>query len=120
MDLVTVHASLGRAAIMFMLICGLWGLYNYWRRRGVAGSYWGTLVIGEGLLALIGVLGVTLLVTVGRPRDLIHILYGALSVLSLPAAYVYSGGRDSPRESLVYGLVCLFVTGLTLRALTTA
>ncbi len=120
MSLVTLHAGLGRAAVIFMLVCGLWALYNYWRRQGVDGSFWGTLIIGEVLLAAIGVLGMTMVVTQGAPRNLIHILYGVLSILSLPAAYVYTGGRDTRRESLIYGLVCLFVFGLAFRALTTA
>jgi len=120
MSLVIIHAGLGRAALLFIFVCALWGLFNYWRRQGVDSSFWGTLIIGEVLLVIIGLLGVIMVVTQGTPRNLIHILYGALSGLSLPATYVYTGGRDTRRESLIYGLVCLFVFGLTLRAITTA
>jgi hypothetical protein len=100
-SLVELHARLGNAAVLFVLVCGLWGLIGYLRGQPVSPSFWGALVVGL------------------RPGQLIHFLYGVLTVLSLPTAYAYSRGRSGRRESLLYGLVCLFIFGLALRAMTT-
>ena len=41
-------------------------------------------------------------------------------VIALPIAMTYTSGRDDRNQSLVYGIVGLFMAGLTIRALTTS
>lgn len=120
MSLIEFHARLGNTAILFMLVCGLWGTISYLRGQPVSSSYAGTLVIGEGLLLLQAAIGMGLLLAAGRPGRGIHILYGVLTALCLPGAFVYTKGRRERVESLIYGLVTFFVFGLALRAMTTA
>ena len=117
MDLTFLHARLATAAILFAAACGIWGLYTYGRRRGVDGNYWGTLAVGELLMIAQGLVGVLLWLQMHRPaRPAIHVLYGVVAVLAWPAAYLYTQGRDTRREALIYGLVSLFLVGVTLRA----
>jgi hypothetical protein len=52
-------------------------------------------------------------------RPVVHILYAATLVISLPAAYVYTGGKDTPRENIIYALVCLWLVFIAERSIST-
>jgi hypothetical protein len=68
-----------------------------------------------------GLVGVALYLLGARPaRVWVHILYGVLLVITVPGAFAYMRGRDSRREALIYGLVGLFLAGVSLRAIYTA
>jgi predicted membrane channel-forming protein YqfA (hemolysin III family) len=95
----------------------LLGFYRYLRGEGVGGDFLGAVVIGEGLIIGVAVVGALLYTQGFRPvRADIHILYGIVAVLSFPAFYAFLQGRDGRREMLLWGLMALFVFGLLLRA----
>jgi hypothetical protein len=120
MSLAEIHGRLGNTATLFALGLGVWGLFLYFRKQGPGASYFGGLVIGELLFIAQAVLGATLYFS-GRPlAQAVHVLYGALGVIALPAAYAYTRGGVERRDSLIYGIVCLFLFGVALRAITTA
>ncbi|MCJ7514065.1 MAG: hypothetical protein MUO23_14005 [Anaerolineales bacterium] len=114
-----IHGLLANTVMLFTLLAGLWGLLLYVRRRSVDGGYWGILVIGELLILAQGVLGIVLLVGGKQPGRGIHILYGAVAALTLPAAYGFTRARDDRRAALTYGLLCLFLTAIAWRSATT-
>ena len=117
--LVEFHVVLGRTFMLFALAMGLWGMFSYLTRNPLGPSYWGALVIGEIVAVIQAVVGVIRLGG-GGPFSPIHVLYGTLSVVIWPAAFGYMRGQqDSRTESLVYGLVSLFLFGIAIRALTT-
>jgi hypothetical protein len=120
MSLITVHANLSNAALIYFAILAIWGLIRFARRQGVGSSYWGALVIAELLLLAQGSLGAFLWYTGLRPARGIHILYGLVSALTIPAVYAYTKGGEERREMLIYGVVTLVTVGLILRAMTTA
>jgi hypothetical protein len=120
MSLVYVHDRLANAMLLFTFIAGVWGLVRYAAKHPVGGNYWGVLAAGELLFFVQGALGATLFLTGARPAQSIHILYGVVAVVTLPIYYGISHGRDDRRAVLVYGLLCLFLTGVTLRAIMTA
>lgn len=64
------------------------------------------------------IIGLFLLVTVGQPRDNLHFLYGASVILTLPLVGSYIVDKRISRP-LAYGLACLFIAGLAIRAMTT-
>ncbi|RME45361.1 MAG: hypothetical protein D6791_10950 [Chloroflexi bacterium] len=119
MSLVEIHGRLANTAVLFTLVVGLWALFNYVRRQGISPSYWGTLVIGELLLVVQGLIGAVMFFQGGRPPRIIHFLYGVLVLLVWPGVYAYTEGRDTRREALIYGLASLFLFGLALRAIGT-
>ncbi len=120
MSLPEFHARLGNAGMLFALGLGLWALLLYFRKKGPASSYFGAMIIGELLFVAQGIIGATLYFT-GHPlARTVHVLYGVLAVVTLPAAYAYTRGQESRREALIYGLVGLFLFGVALRAITTA
>ncbi len=102
-----------------MLVVGLWGLISYFRKTGVSGSYRGTLVVGEMMLVLQGVFGITLVLSGYRPAQPLHFLYGGLSVFVLPILMQYARVRPEHQRPLIYGLGALFIMGLAIRAMMT-
>lgn len=121
MSLVEVHARLANTLLLYVILLAVWGLWRFIRREGIGSSYWGALAIAEILVVVQGLLGAYLWFfnTLRPERGGIHILYGVISALAIPAVYVYTKGGDQRREMLVYAAVLLFTVGLVLRAITT-
>src|SRR5437899_8095284 len=94
--LVSIHRQLAQTGVLYMFACGLWGLVMSWRKRPMDANYRGILVIGYVLGDVIGLFGVLLLLGGARPEDALHILYGVLAALSLPAAAAYL--QEKPDE----------------------
>jgi hypothetical protein len=121
MTLAQIHEGLARACVIFSLIIGLYGLWRFLRRQGVGANLFGILAAGELLYVAQAAVGFWLYGLGGRPaRPGVHILYGILMIITLPAAYAFLRGRDERREALIYGLVGLFLAGVALRAIFTA
>lgn len=120
MTLTAIHDRLAIAMLIFSVVAALWGIVLYLRKRGVDGNYWGILATGELLFLAQGIVGTVLWIQGLRPGRGVHLLYGALAVLTLPAYYVLSGGRDDRRAAIGYGLIMLFLMGISLRAIGTA
>jgi hypothetical protein len=118
--LTLLHARLLFTILLFFGALSIWGFVSYLRGQGVSGSYRGALAIGELLMLAEFLLGVILFVGGGRPfRPEIHILYGIVAIITLPAAFFYTRGRDGRAEHLIYTLACLFLCGIALRGLET-
>jgi len=124
MPIEQIHARLGNAALLFLFVAGVWGLLRWRRQQSVDANYFGVLVVGELLLAAQTLLGAWMLVQ-GRGAALdrpgMHVLYGVLTMLTLPAVYAFTQGRtETPREQGLYGFVCLFLAALVWRASVTS
>ena len=121
MSLVQVHEGLSRACVLFSLVIGLYGLWRFFRKEGVGANFWSILAAGELLYVAQGIVGGLLFLGGARlARPAVHILYGVLMVIVLPATFAYLRGRDERREALIYGLMGLFLAGVALRAIVTA
>jgi hypothetical protein len=124
MDLNTIlwlHQRIGNAAPIFMALLGVLSFINYARGQGLDGGMIGTIVIGEIMMIVMAVLGISLLIAFNRINNLsIHFLYGSLSVIFLPGLWIYTRGETDRRASLIWGLAGFFMMGLTLRAIGTA
>ena len=118
--LLLVHQRLALAGILIAVIIGIWGLITFLLKREATSGYRSTLVMTELLFIAQGAIGIILFVVgARRPHDGLHVLYGVLLVIALPIGASYTSGREPRREPLVYGLVGLFMVGLTIRAITT-
>jgi hypothetical protein len=124
MDLGTVlfiHGRIANAAWLYMVILAVWNIANYVRGRGLDGNMMGAIVVGVLLMLTQASLGVTMWLGFGFPPfSLVHVLYGGLAVLSLPAIWVYTRGATDRRASLIWAIAGLFMFGLILRAIGTA
>jgi heme A synthase len=120
MTLGLIHGRLANTVLLYVLILGVWAFWRYFRKQGVDSSFWGALVIAEILILLQGGMGIVLWVMSLRPeRGAVHILYGVVSAISLPAVFIFTRGRDERREILVYGGVLMFLVGISIRAMAT-
>ncbi len=122
MTLVEVHGKLANTALLYTIILAVWGLWRFFRRQGVESNYWGALVIAEILYVAQAGLGAFLFFSgigslAGR---YIHILYGVVSVLVVPAIFFYTHGDAKRRAMLIYGVGLLFLIGIILRAMATS
>lgn len=115
-----IHERLATSMLLFLAVAGLWGLGSYLLRRGMSPSYWGILAVGELLILAQAIAGVALWMDGARPARTIHLLYGVVAAIVLPGYYAYSRGQDDRRTALNYGLICLFLIGISLRAIGTA
>ena len=120
MAFLQLHTRLGNVTIpSFILVIALWALLNFARKQGLSPSYWGALVVGEVLLAVQGFLGLLIYLQGNRPPRVVHYLYGVFILLVWPGLFAYTQGQDTRREALLYGLVSLFLFGVSLRAIGT-
>jgi hypothetical protein len=122
MSLVFIHDRLSVATLLFSAICVAWGLLNFVRKQPVTSGYWGGLIILQILAVVQVILGIVVFAGGGGGqllRPIVHMLYGATVLLSLPAAYVYSGGKDTRHENLIYALVCLWLAFIVERSIST-
>jgi hypothetical protein len=120
MTLTEIHGRLSSAVVLYAVIVGVWGIYNYMRQRQVSEGYWGALIIGELLVLAQGLLGAYLWYQGQRPERWVHVLYGLVTALGIPAVFLYTRGREGRAENLAYGSVVLLVALLAYRAIITA
>ena len=121
MDLAEVHGRLANTAMIYCILMAAWGLFRFFRRQGVSGSYFGAIVVAEVLLAIQGLLGLILWFGVATYRPgWVHWLYGIVLLLGAPLVYAYTKGRQERPEMLLYGVAFVIMIALVLRAMVTA
>jgi hypothetical protein len=115
--LVEAHRLLYNMISIYSLIMGAWGIINFFRNSPPDGNYYGGLAVAVGLFVIEGLLGLLLLALGARSgRGLIHILYGVTIVITIPAIFAFTRGRNSSAISFLYGAGMLFIWGLAQRA----
>lgn len=120
MTLSILHGNLANSVLLFMVIAGIWGIATRFRNQPITGNYWGILAVGELLILGQGLLGGYLWIIGERPGRLgVHVLYGIVAVIALPAYYAITKGRDDKYAALAYGFLCLFLAAISLRAMVT-
>lgn len=121
MALAEVHGRLANTAMIYCILMAAWGLFRFFRRQGVSGSYFGAIVIAEILLAIQGLLGLILWFGAATYRPgWVHWLYGIVLLLGAPLVYAYTKGRQERPEMLLYGVAFVIMIALVLRAMVTA
>ncbi len=121
MSIIEVHSRLANTAIFYTAIMALWGLWRYFRKQEIDSSYFGALVIAEILFIIQGLLGAYIFISgIGHlARAFMHILYGVVTVLLIPAVFAYTRGDNSRRVQLIYGIALLFLVGILFRSMAT-
>lgn len=120
MNFAMIHSRLATSVLLYVIILCLWGFWRAIRKENLSSSYWGSLVIGEILILSQGALGIYMLVTGLQPeRGGMHILYGIVGALGIPAVYILTKGNDDRRTMLIYAAIMLFNAGIFLRSIAT-
>lgn len=120
MSILEIHGTLANTCLYFTIAMMLWSGFLYIRRQDLDGSFFGAAVILELLLLLQSGLGAWMLIEGGAVFRWVHILYGILAIITVPAVYAFTRGRNTYYEALIYGLVFLFLMGVVLRGADTA
>jgi heme A synthase len=122
MDLTFIHGRLATTALIFIAVLALWGFWRYVRKMGLDANYFGAVVIGELVILAQGALGAFMWLSGLRPgQGGMHILYGIVAALAIPAVYAYTKEKslEPRREALLYAAVLLFLAGILFRAVQT-
>jgi len=119
MDVATLHERLATSLLLFMAIGGAWCLIESLRRRGVSSRMWGILAVGEMLALAQAAIGLVMVLGGDRPARSVHLLYGLTAILTLPAYYFLSRGRDDRTAARIYGALCLFLAFAAYRGMVT-
>lgn len=118
---VFVHQRLAITALYYFLIISVWGYYRFFRRQGLDSTYWGALAIAELILVAEVLLGAVMWFQGFRPaQGWLHLLYGAIIPVLIPATYFYTQARAGRPEILVYSTAAIITCGLIIRAIYTA
>ena len=115
-----LHQNLSRTATLFIAVLAVWALFSRIRSKPLDSNWFGAAVIGELILITQFVLGWLLYFQTGGvmlPRAYLHILYGVVAILALPAGYAYfSQLEDENVKSLALAFICFFLWGIIMRA----
>jgi len=120
MNLAQIHTGLANACVIFSLLLGLYSLWRFFRKEGVGANLLSVLAAAELLYVAQAVVGLVQVFQGARPGRGVHFLYGILLVIVLPGTFAYLRGKDDRRAALIYGLIGLFLAGVSLRAISTA
>lgn len=118
--MVEIHNTLATMVSLYSLLVGAWGLFNFIRKQPPDGQFNGALAVGEILFVVEGIVGIILVILGEKPARWIHVLYGVTIVVTIPAIFAFTRGRNSTRESMLYGFGMIFIWGLAERAADTA
>ncbi|MCL4835005.1 MAG: hypothetical protein KJZ86_21365 [Caldilineaceae bacterium] len=120
MSLTTIHAGLAQSTVLFMIILGVWAFLFRLRSRPLDGSWYGGAAVAEIVMVAQFALGWILYgqgLGENLPRAFVHILYGAVAVITLPTAYAYlSKLEDEDVKSVLFSIVCFFLMEVVIRA----
>jgi len=120
MSLAFVHNRLAISILLYAIILCVWGFWMYIRKKDVSGSYFGALIIAELLILGQAALGTSLYVIgLQAERGGMHILYGVVGALGIPAVFAITKGRNDRKTLLVYSAVLLFSAVIFIRSMAT-
>jgi heme A synthase len=113
-----VHQRFAFALLIFAVILGLWGGFQFLRNRAISGGFRSSYLLMIGLLAVQGLLGVVSL-TSFRPREILHVVYGIFAIVFLPGVYFYAARGSRAREAAFMAASCWIVAVAFGRGITT-
>ncbi len=113
-----LHATLAQTVMYFFFVVGIWGIIEYVRGGELGGNIGGAFVIGQVLVAVQVLLGITILAGGYRVQS-VHFLYGISAIISLPFAWSYMRSRHPRQALIVYSLTALWISGLAIRGIIT-
>lgn len=125
MSLPFVHDRLSVTAAWFIFVLGVWALVQRFRSQPLDSGWFGAAMIAEGLIVVQALIGAYLYFFMGLgvvlTRPFMHILYGLVAVITLPAAWGYFNSLEREDvKALAMGVTCIFLWGILLRASSTA
>lgn len=103
-----LHGRLALALILFAAALGVWGSAGFLMRRQVSPGFRSSYVLMITLTGVQGLIGVAL-ITMARPREIVHVVYGAFAIIFLPGVYLWAGRGSRTREAAFMAASCWIV-----------
>ena len=120
MTLSLIHGRLANSVFLYFLAMMVWAIWRFLRKEGMSSNFRGALVISEILILAQAVLGVILWLNSLRPeRGSMHILYGIVGAIGVPAVFAFTKGRDQRTVMLTYAIVYFCLLLIVLRSVVT-
>lgn len=116
------HQYIALGARWFMLVMALWALLVSMQRRPLGWTFLGIIAASEVVIVVQALIGAYFFLGIGMrpPAWIKHLLYGGLTVFTLPVIYFYTRKeKDYRRKARIWALACLFMFGLTFRTAST-
>jgi heme A synthase len=107
--LALLHQRFAVALIAFAFILALWGTLQFLLRRSISPGFRSSYLLMIALTAAQGILGVIALALGGRPRELLHVVYGIFAIVFLTAIYLWTARGDRTREAAFMAASCWIV-----------
>ena len=112
------HETFGWLLIAINALAGAWALAAHQFARLRCRPLWVTVIVGQLSAFVQAFIGVLLTTRYDYELDDMHALYGFSTIIAVGILYSY---RTSPfmkgKDTLLYGLGCLFIMGLGIRNL---
>lgn len=120
MSTIFLHDRLAVTASWFILVLAIWALVQFIRNRPLDGAWMGAAVIAEGLIIAQALLGAYMYwvqgLGSGLDRGWLHMLYGVVALLTLPASWSYFGNiKDERVRTLAMSATTFFLWGIVAR-----
>lgn len=120
MTLNLIHSRLATTVILYLIVLTIWALWSVFRKEVMSPNFRGALFIAGFTILVQGFLGGLLWLQDFRPdQSSMHILYGSLGVLGIPAIYIFTQDRWKRFEMLVIGTGLLCLIALIFRSVST-
>lgn len=113
-----LHELAGWVTVVVSGIVGLWGVILAWRGADARRPFWVGVVLAVAMTVFQVLSGLYLVVGEGVEAGDQHVFYGLVIAFVLAFAYIYRPAMGR-RPAFAYGLMLLFVMGLSLRAIST-
>ena len=117
--LASLHGYGARVLLVYAVVLGLWGGFNYFRNKELSGGFRASYLIMAGLTAVQGLLGLATFAMGTRPIELLHVVYGIFAVVFLPGTYLYAQGGARRREAVILAGAAWIVSIAYLRGIAT-
>ncbi|MDQ6772280.1 MAG: hypothetical protein M3024_04720 [Candidatus Dormibacteraeota bacterium] len=88
-----LHQRLGLACLLYAVLVGIWGTFQLARRQSVSSSLRAAFLLMIALTAVQGLIGIVAFAAGGRPRELLHIVYGIFAIIFLPGAVLFASAQ---------------------------
>lgn len=116
------HRTMALVARGVMGILIVWAATAYWRKKPVGNGFLFVVAASQLLMIVQSTVGGYFFLGLGmRPVSWVqHLLYGGLSLFTLPTIIYYTRKEvDQRRVARIWVFACLFMFGLTFRTATT-
>lgn len=114
-----LHVRLALSLVLFAIVLGIWGTYQFLRHRAVSGGFRSGFLLMAGLTAAQSLAGLAIYALGQRPGNALHVVYGIFAALFLPGLYFFTNRGRRDREAAFLAAACWIVLVAYARGITT-